>query len=73
MSNETQTAFDVLVLGMTDAAVIQAIESHADIGADQGLAEHLHVASQLITALDNMYGEGSYHKYKADGTLPSQQ
>ena len=72
MSIETQSFADLMVLGMTDEAALQSIEYHLD-KYEEGLMEHSQVASELITALVNVYGEGSYAKYKADGTLPSQQ
>lgn len=72
MSTETQTFADLIVIGMTDEAVLQSIEYHLE-KYEEGLMEHAQVASELITALDNTYGVGSYARYKADGTLPSQQ
>ena len=72
MTMETQTFADLVVLGMTDEAVLQSIEYHIE-KYEEGLMEHAEIASQLITALDNTYGEGSYRNYKERGILPSQQ
>ena len=73
MSNETQTFADLMVLGMTDEAVLQSIEYHLEKYDNGCGADHLEIADQLITALDNVYGALSYHNYKENGTLPSQQ
>lgn len=72
MSAETQTFADLMVLGMTDEAVLQSIEYHLE-KYEEGLLEHGPVAAELITALDNVYGIGSYTNYKQHGVLPSQQ
>lgn len=55
MSIETQTFADLMALGMTDEALLQSIEYHLD-KYEEGLMEHAQVASELITALDNVYG-----------------
>lgn len=72
MTIETQTFADLIVLGMTDEAALQSIEYHLE-KYEEGLLEHGPVASELITALDNVYGVGSYANYKQRGVLPSQQ
>lgn len=72
MSTETQTFADLMVLGMTDEAALQSIEYHIKMYED-GLIEHGAVAGQLITALDNVYGRGSYIKYTMNGIMPSAQ
>ena len=71
MSIETQTFADLMVLGMTDEAVMQSIEYHLE-KYEEGLMEHAQVASELIAAVDNVYGEGSYAMYKFQSILPSQ-
>ncbi len=72
MSNETQTFADILVLGMDDTVVIETIERHTKYLLD-GVEEHGAIAEQLIVALDNMYGVGSYAKWLRTNVLPSQQ
>ena len=72
MSIETQKFADLMVLGMTDEDVLKSIKYHLE-QSEKGLAEHITVASHLITALNNAYGNGSYVVYQTLGILPSQQ
>lgn len=69
-----QTVVDLMVLGMTDVAAIDLIESHKFFIKDgTGTAESAELIDMIIIAIDNMYGVGSYEKTVKYGVLPSEQ
>lgn len=73
-SNMTaQTAIDFMVLGMPDTEAIKLIKWNRRMLTQTNDELHEDMIAMIIQAIDNTYGEGSYHKYLASGTLPSAQ
>lgn len=70
---DAQVAIDLMVLMMRDTEVIHNIKRNRAAYTATNDERHNEMIAMLVKGFDNTYGEGSYHKYLADGTLPSEQ
>lgn len=70
---DAQTAIDLVVLGLPDIVALNLIDTHFFYLTDTKNEHSQELIDMLIKSIDNTYGDGSYAKFCATGTLPSLQ